>query len=262
MTEEELDDLELVPPKKLHFEWLLPVLIRPRSTFEKVAKQNNSVWLTPMLVLSILLVILALVSSPIRAMNSQMGAELPPDFEYYPPEQQQAIVEGQQSMSGPVFTLVFPLLGSLAELWIGWLVLGSILHLTLTFFGSRSRTKSALNITAWASMPFVIRYLVQIIAILVTRQLIASPGLSGFFATDMGGFRLFLSLFFGLIDLYTIWHVILLVLGVKTVSNLTSSKAWASVLLAVVVMFLIQSGFGLLGSKLGNTGGARPFFFF
>lgn len=262
MIEEELDDLELAPTKKLHFEWLLPVLIRPRSTFEKVAKQTNSVWLTPMLILSVLLVILALVSSPIRAMNSQMGAELPPDFEYYTPEQQQAIIEGQQSMSGPVFTLVFPLLGSLAGLWIVWLVLGSILHLTLTFFGSRSRTKSALNIVAWASMPFALRYLVQIIAILVTRQLISSPGLSGFFATDMGGFKLFLSLFFGLVDLYTLWHLLLLVVGVKAVSNLNSSKAWASVLLAVIVMFLIQSGFGLLGSKLGNTSGARPFFFF
>ncbi len=262
MTEEELDDLELVPQKKLHFEWLLPALFRPRAAFEKIARQTNATWLTPMLVLSILLVILALVSAPIRTMNSQMGAELPPDFDFYPPEQQQAIIEGQQSMSGPVFTLVFPLLGSLTGLWLGWLVLGSILHLTLTFFGSRSRTKSALNIVAWASMPFAVRYLAQIIAILVTRQLIESPGLSGFFPTDMGSLRLFLSLFFGLIDIYTIWHVILLVLGVKTVSNLTSSKAWASVLLAVAVMFLIQAGFGLLGSKLGNTGGARPFFFF
>jgi hypothetical protein len=103
---------------------------------------------------------------------------------------------------------------------------------------------------------------VQIVAILVTRQLIDNPGLSGFFAADMGGFRLFLSLFFGLVDIYAIWHVILLVLGVKTFANLTSAKAWASVLLAVVVMFLIQASFGLLGSKLGNSGGTRPFFFF
>ncbi len=262
MTDEELDDLELEQSKKLHFEWIFPIFLKPRATFQKISQHSNGVWLTPLLLLTVLLIILALVSSPIRAQNSQMGATLPPDFEYYPPEQQQKIIEGQQNMGSPVLTLVFPAAGSIIGLWLSWLVLGSILHLSLTFSGGNSRTRAALNLVGWAMMPFAIRYIVQILAILFTRQLITSPGLSGFFPTDMGNLRLFLSLIMGFIDLYFIWHVILLVVGVKTFFNITTSKTWIAVLIVVVIMLLLQAVPGFVMSKIGGAGGSSPYFFF
>lgn len=262
MIEFEQDVLEIEQSKKIHFEWVLPVLYKPRTTLLKVAQQNNAVWFTPLLILSILLILLSIVGSPIRAQNSQMGATLPPDFEYYPPEQQQKIIEGQQNISSPVFTLIYPMVGSLASLWVGWLLTGSVLHLALTLTGSSSRSKSALNIAAWSTMPLVIRYLVQLVALLVTHQLITSPGLSGFFATDMGNFRLILSLMFGFIDLYFIWQVILLAMGVKAISNFTWVKTWIAVSITILIMLVLQALPGFIAAKLGNVGSSNPYFFF
>jgi hypothetical protein len=262
MNDEELDILDVEHPKKMHFEWLIPIFFKPRATFEKIAKQNNGVWLTPMLVLTVLLIILALVNSPIRALNAQMGATLPPDFEYYSIEQQQKILAAQQSMSSPVFTMVFPALGSLAGLWLGWLILSSILHFSLTLAGSSNRIKSALNIVGWAFMPFALRYLVQIFSALITKQLISSPGLSGFFATDMGNFQLFLNKVFVSVDIYYIWQVILVALGVISISSLSRGKSWAATLVSILVVLLLMALPGYLSTKIGGAGTSTPFYFF
>lgn len=262
MNDEELDTLEVEQTKKLHFEWLFPIFLKPRATFEKIAKQTNAVWLTPLLILSVLIIILALVNSPIRALNAQMGATLPPDFEYYSADQQQKILAAQQSMSSPVFTLVFPALGSLTGLWLGWLILSIILHFSLTLAGSSNHTKSALNIVGWAFMPFALRYLVQIIATLITKQVIISPGLSGFFPTDMGNFQLFLNKVFGSIDIYFIWQVILLALGVIAISSLPRGKSWIATLVSILIILLLLAVPGYISAKIGGVGASTPFYFF
>lgn len=262
MAEAELDTLELERPRRLHFEWVLPVFLKPRATFQKIAQQTNGVWLAPLLILTALLIVQALVAGPLRAQAAQMGATLPDDFQYYPPEMQEKILAGQQSAAGPVFSHVFPMVGSVIGLWVAWLLLGSILHLALTLAGSRGRASAALNVVGWASMPLAIRVVVQIVALLVTQQLIQQPGLSGFMPTDMGRLRLFLSLMLGFVDLYFLWQVGLMITGVLAISGLSRGKAWAATLAAVLIMLVLQALPGFIGSQIGGGGSSTPFFFF
>ncbi len=259
MSENDLDYLEEEKPKKLQFGWVFPILVKPRQTLQAIAEKNHSVWLLPLLLLMVSAVVLVLVSVPVIS-QSAPPMEMPPDFEYFSPEQQEQFLQAVDMGSSPVNTIVFPLLLRFAGIWISWFLLGSILHLSLTLNGSRSSNRSALNLTAWASIPFVIRDIVQIIAILTTKQLILKPGLSGFIADGASGAMVFVGAVLGFVDLYLIWQIVLLAIGAKQVSGLKSGKAWLAVLLAVVVFLALKALPAFLGAKLAAlTGGGMMF---
>jgi hypothetical protein len=256
MSENELDYFEEEKPKKLQFGWVLPILFKPRQTLKAIAEKNHSVWLVPLLLLMVTALVLVLVSAPVSSQNAP-PMEMPPDFEYFSPEQQEQFLQAVDMGSSPINTIVFPLLLRYAGIWISWFLLGSILHLSLTLNGSRSSNRSALNLVAWSSIPFVIRDIVQIIAILITKQLILKPGLSGFLADGALGFTAFLMAVLALVDFYLIWQIVLLVLGAQQISGLKSGKALLAVLIAVIVFLALKGVPGFLAAQLStlSTGG-------
>lgn len=259
MSENELDYLEEERPKKLQFGWVFPIIVKPRQTLKAIAEKNHSVWLAPLLLLMVSALVLVLVSVPVSSQNAP-PMEMPPDFEYFSPEQQEQFLQAVDMGSSPVNTIVFPLLLRYAGIWIGWFLLGSILHLSLTLNGSRSSNRSALNLTAWASIPFVIRDIVQIIAILITKQLILKPGLSGFVADGALGFMAFAAALLSFIDLYLIWQIVLLVIGARQISGLKSGKALLAVLIAVIVFLALKALPGFLGAQLSTLTSGGMFF--
>jgi len=264
MAEAELDALNNNEhPRRLRFDWLLPLFFRPRRTLTQVGEQNHGVWLAPLLVLTLLVIVAALAAHPIRQQAAQMGSAIPPDFQYWSTDQQQAYMDAQANSSGPMFTLIFPALSALLGLWVSWFLLGSILHLALTLTGSRSSNIASLNLAAWASLPLGLRSIVQIVAMLANKQLIAGPGLSGFIASDATGFMLYLRSMLGFIDIYFLWMVILLLIGAVIISGMRRGKAWVTTLIAVLILLALQALPGFIGSQLGGlSSGGRGFFFF
>lgn len=252
MAELELEQLEAARPRKIRLDWLVPLFFRPRRTLKKVAEQDHAVWIAPILVLSILAMLVVIAGGQPRTTQAQSNVEIPQDFQYWPPEMQEEYMNNQAKKAGALYTYVFPTLGALAGVWISWFLLGSLLHLALTLSGSRGSNTSALNLVGWASLPFAIRYIVQTAVILSSKQLISSAGLSGFIAADGGGFMIFLRGVLAQIDLYLIWQVILLLVGALPLTGLTRSKAWAAVLISVVIILALKALPMLIGSQLGG----------
>ncbi len=118
-----------------------------------------------------------------------------------------------------------------------------------------------MNIVAWASLPLVIRELVQMIYMLVTQKLISNVGLSGFSPIAESGLPLFFGQILKLIDIYLIWQIILIILGVRLSTGLNRTKSTFAVILSVIIIVLLQTGLAYLGSVLGNLTITRPFFF-
>jgi hypothetical protein len=246
-----------VKPRRLHFEWLLPIIIKPRKAFEQITHAPNAVWLTPLLLLMALALVRVITAGVIGQMSGGGAAELPPDFQYWSPEQQAQYMQAQSASSGPVFAIIFPSIISLLALWVGWLILGGVFHLALTLFGARSSTATTMNLSAWALIPFGVRDAIQIIGMIIMQQPIRGPGLAGFAPADAGMIGTALVACMGLIDIYLIWHVVLLVVGANASGGLSRGRVWASVL---VVMILVNGGQALLtfvGAQLANltTGG-------
>ena len=57
---------------------------------------------------------------------------------------------------------------------------------------------------------------------------------------------------FGLIDLYLIWHTVLLKVGVSASGGLSQRRAWASVLLVVLVSLAGQMVLGFIGAQFAT----------
>ncbi len=259
MTDIDIDFEVEQKPRKFVPQWFLPILFKPRKTLSEIAEKEHVVWVAPLLALMVSALILVLVSSPMQGQSSQATSQ-PDMYEYYSPEQQQQYQEAVNMGASPVVTVIFPLVGKFLGIWVGWILLGSILHLSLTLNGSRSSNRSALNIVAWSSVPFLIRDVVQIVAILATKQLILQPGLSGFIAEGAGGFTLFLAAFLAFFDLYLIWQIVLIGMGAMKISGLKAGKAWLATLIAFVIFLILKALPGFVMAQLNGLSPTRMFF--
>ena len=248
--------------KLLNIAWVPEILFHPRRCFQRIASFTTPVWLTPLLILTLVTLINVLSIGRIKSQAVLMGEiTYPPDFEYYTPEQQAQYLQAIQSTQGPVFIYVLPAITSILGIWFGWLILGGLLHLVTTLFGGRGSTAISLNIVAWSSLPLAIREVIQLVYILISHKLIKSPGLSGFSPIDGSSFSIFFSQMLTLIDIYLIWQVVLLILGVRSSTGLNPSKSFFCVILAVIIIILLQTGLSYAGQVLGNLNITRPFFF-
>lgn len=180
---------------------------------------------------------------------------LPPDWQYWTPDMQNNYMQAQQATQGPVFMYVMPLVGSLTGLWLGWLVLAGLLHLGSTLLGGRGSMQGALNVVAWASLPFALRDLLRVVFMLAVGRTIASPGLAGF-ASASG----FLTQLLSRTDLFLLWSVLLLTIGFAVADNLPRGKSFANVFVVIALMLLAQAGLAYLASGLSGSAIQRPFF--
>jgi hypothetical protein len=232
------------------------MLFRPRQGFQEMASEARPTWLTPMLLLSITGILVVIVAGYLKSRAALMGeGPLPPDWQFWTPEMQNNYMQAQQATQGPVFLYVMPMIGSLTGLWLGWLLLAGLLHFGSTLLGGRGSMQSALNVVAWASLPFAVRDILRIIFMLATGHAIVNPGLSGFISTPG-----FVAQLLARLDIFLIWHVILLVIGLGLADGLPRTKAVTGVVVVLSLVLLAQAGLGALSSGFGGLAVQRPFF--
>src|SRR5688500_17296830 len=248
--------LDQRPARRFDFPRIWATILHPRQVFTEMTSGTRAVWSTPMLVLSLMAALVVFVGGYLKSRAALMGEiPLPPDWEFWTSEMQNNYMRAQQATQGPVFTYVIPLVGALTVLWLGWLVLAGLLHLGSTLLGGRGSMQSALNVVAWASLPFAVRDVLRILFMLSAGQVITSPGLSGF-AAGTG----FLSQLLSRTDVFLLWSVILLAIGFGVADGLSRSKTLAGVVIVMLIVLMAQAGLGALSSGLGGAVVQRPFF--
>lgn len=248
--------MESKPARRFDFSRLISTLTRPRTTFRDMAAESRSTWLTPMLVLTVTAILVVVVAGYLKTRAAMMGEiQYPPDWQYWSPEMQNNYMQAQQATQGVTFMYIIPLVGALSALWIGWVIVAGLLHLGSTLLGGRGSMQGALNIVAWASLPFVIRDLLRVIYMLAAGHAINSPGLSGFSASSG-----FLSQILSRLDIFVIWYIILLVIGFAIADGLTRGKAIVGVVVVMLIVISAQAGLGSLMSGFGGQAVQRPFF--
>lgn len=248
--------LEKQPVRRFDFPRLFSILIRPRQIFSEMAAEPRAAWLTPMLVLTVTAILLVVVAGYLKTRAAATGeVQLPPDWQYWSPDMQNNYMQAQQATQGVTFMYVIPLVGALSVLWIGWVLVAGLLHLVSTLLGGRGSMQGALNIVAWASLPFLIRDLLRIAYMLLAKHAIASPSLSGFAASSG-----FFSQLLARLDLFVIWYIVLLVIGFAIADGLTRGKAVVGVAVVMLLVILAQAGIGSLTSGFGGQAIQRPFF--
>ena len=247
--------------QSLRFSWLPSMVFRPSVIFKRLT-QHQVNWFTPMLVLSIAILFNVFATGWLNQRAVSTGnIQTPPDFEYWAPEQQDQYFQSQQVRQGAVFLFVIPAIASITASWIGWAITSGILHLVLTLLGGRGETNYSFAIVAWANIPFIFRAIIRAIFIISTQQLISTPGLSGFAGTGTSTGQILLTNFLSLIDIYLIWHILLLILGVKICTGITVGKSILGVLSVMSIVFILQILVGYFSYQVSSVTIIRPFFF-
>ena len=146
-------------------------------------------------------------------------------------------------------------MSGLIKLWVGWVLLAGLFHLLSTLLGGRGAMRSALNVVAWASLPFAVRDLLRVVFMFIVQHPISSPGLSGF-----GGSSVFVAQLLANLDLFFIWHAVLMVIGTSLVDSLPVRKAALAVSIVLVISLFAQAGLGSLSANMSGFIVNRPFF--
>jgi len=251
--------VETIPPETKSrsgsiFGWLAGILVRPRTTLVKADQRGGASWWLPLL-LSLVMVVLPLaVGAPILAreareavtasqeqMAEQRGMEISA-------EQQEQI---ESIAANPLIIVGFPAVAAVFGQIVGWLFWAGALYLAGIALGGRSPFGSMFRVVAWASVPLTLRGVIQTIYILLTGETIANQGLSGF-----AGESVVLNALLSRIDVFLIWRLIVLVIGVGVVTHLSRRKS-VLVTLGVWALFTaVGLVFAYLGTMVGQQFGA------
>lgn len=245
--------------KQLRRSWLASVLLHPRTAFEQIAAQTEAVWLLPLVVISLAALVQVAAAGSIKQAAAAMGeVQIPPEMQYWPPEQQAQYIQAVQATSGPVFVYVFPALKSLTIVWFGWLMVSGFVHLVLTTLGGRGNIGTMVNIVAWTGLPYGIRELVRAASMLMTKQLIQFPGLAGFAPGGDNTLSLILLSVLALIDLYLVWHAVLLVIGTRAGSKLSLTRTLIGILITIMLALALQASLGYAAARFSDLKIIQP----
>jgi hypothetical protein len=247
----------LVSSRPGFFAILWGMIRRPRATLTRLREQDQRSWLLMALLAMAVVVLLVWVSAPIssRAAQESVRANLEgrPGAQGVTPEMQ---AQAARMVTNPLFTLVLPIAGGLAGLWVSWLAWAGGLHLASTVLGGSSSFRQMFRAVVWSWLPFTVRRLLQMIYIAATQEVIANPGLSGWvkgsqpaagssaLAASPGTGTLALRGFLSQVDIFLVWALVLLLLAVLVTARVSTRKA----AVITLVVWLLFTAVGMLPS--------------
>jgi len=237
------------------------MIVRPRATLEYLNEHGGRTWWLPALLAVLLVILPAVATAPIIAQQTREAAVAAREQMPEQMRQEMSEEEMERAMSmvaSPLLTVVFPAVGGMVMLAVGWLVWAGALYLAGMALGGRSTFGQMFRMVVWAWLPYALRGLLQTIYILASGQLIANPGLSGLvqktrpigeiIAAPPSLGQMVLVAFLSPIDLFLIWNLILLVVGVTVATRLPRRKA----ALVTLGVWLLLTTLSLLPTLVGG----------
>ncbi len=263
----------------LNFKRIGKLITQPRLVFSEIEQEGKKAeWRTPIAVVAVVILLASLLSvssstsnaSPSSAtsisaqsgfgsgnMGGMPGGGGPMGMQQATTsadtEDAQGESASQASGSSSTFlTKILSALGNILSFALTWLILGSIINLLSISMGGQANTHMALIFAAWASVPVGARAVMQIMYALATGSSVTAIGLSGFAPTADSNAAIFLGNLLEQVDIYMIWQVVLLTIGVSVMTKLNNKKPIIVAVSSMLILILIKSLLGLGIDQLSN----------
>jgi len=241
------------------------IIRQPRRTFENLRERPQRAWLW-MAALALLVSLLPVLTS--ASISTRLAREaMQQNLENLREQNPGMTAEQEEQMLGfaanPLFTTVIPGVSAVIAALVGWLIWSGAIHLLSTMLGGGETFGQIWRVVIWSQLPFVLRNLLQGAYITLSGELIVNPGLSGlvapqrsaeeaiqqFMSAPPSTGQLVLQAILGKIDLFMIWNLVLLAIGIAVTARLSGRKAavivilvWGVLTLLGVVPTLISTG--------------------
>jgi len=201
----------------------LNVLFSPGAAFRKLKEKPG--WILPLVI--VVLVLLAVTAVGVSKMNYadvKVRAEEMMRNQGMAEEQiQQRLEASDKIMNNPVAKYVLPLVVVLVNTALGMVIVALILMLMVPLLGgAKGNFVLGLAVVAHAAMVRVLAAIVRLVLLLLrgaentmTSLALAVPNVKGF-----------LLHFFSRVDIFTIWEIILIALGMKVIYDLKDNRSY------------------------------------
>jgi hypothetical protein len=226
-----------VPQRRGALRLLWGIIGRPRATLAYVSESGGRSWWLPALLALLLITLPVVVAAPITAQQSREALTTVQEQlgEGRSAEEQAQMDRATSIVASPLITVVFPAVAGVVGRVVGWLVWAGALYLGGMALGGRGAFGPMLRMVIWTWLPYALRGLLQTVYIALSGELILNPGLSGWvrqgssvremLAAPPGLGQQVLASVLARIDLFLLWHLILLVIGVRVTMRLSQRKA-------------------------------------
>ena len=233
------------PPPNL----LWDILAQPAHTLIYLRDHPQRTWLAPVILAILLVAAQALVTIPVA--NQVATERLEGQLAQISAEERAQIEE--RMGQGPNLPLLVgtALISGLMGLWVRWLFQAGAIHLFSLGLGGRNRFHQVFSMVVWTWMPLLMRSLLQILTIAFSGTLPTHRGLAAYLAAL--GQPLPTGVHYALLsqvqlDLFALWNLTLLALGVLIVTELSRAKA----LLVTAGYWVLATGLSLVPTLVGQ----------
>lgn len=217
------------------------ILLKPSKVCAWIKKNPN--WWIPASILIVVSIIFTVVSTPLSLEVAQQ--QLLGRSSEMPPEQYDRTMQMLKSPIAMVIAAATTLIGMPLAL----LIQAGVLHLVISLFGSNASFRIGFAIVSFAQAPIIIRSIVLSIYSLASSRLV-KPGFSAILPDDHLSSPL--GVFLARIDIFSIWSMVILAIGLSIAYRISKKKSGAIIL----GYWLVSTAFAVLFSLTTNVLGA------
>lgn len=232
---------------------LFGIIDRPAATFTAVLARRSWVrWAAPLLIVSLALGVYIVVSLPYTM--ELAGRQLDRQLAQLPPDQAQAAREQAARFTGQTFILISSLAGGVIGLIIGVLVQAVVLYFLALVAGGELEFGPVFTMSAWTRLPAAIGALAQAGFVAFAGRGIEYAGLSALAGSGdiLRDTQNPLVLALARIDLFWLWHLLLVVVGLSVVARFRRFKALLLSLIYAALALIVAMAPALLQTWVGG----------
>jgi hypothetical protein len=211
---------------------LVGIVDRPAATLRAVVVRPGAwTWLAPLLILVVCLVPMAVVQAPYNVEIARQQVRL--QLDQMPKEQQQQVAGQMEMFTSAPFLIATGLGMGVIMLLIGLLAQALVLYLGGLVAGGEATFGMMFRVSTWSRLPYAVSYLALTGFTLLAERTVRYPGLSALVATGnllLDSRKPLFTLLSG-IDLFWLWHLALVAIGVSAARR---SRNGAAVGMALV----------------------------
>ena len=232
------------PPAKNSFQRIAGVLFAPAETFKDIARKPDIV--VPLVILVLLGIVAAVLLVPRMDFDAMMQEQMAQSGR----QMSEADMERASKVAagfGKMMAYASPLL-SVAI----WAIIAAVLLLAHRLFGGEGNFMQAFSTTLYAWIPNAISGIVMTIVAVAKGEV--NPATMGTLVKSSPAFLVDMKdnpVLFALLssfDIFTIWVLILLIIGFSTLSRLSRGKSAAIVISLWLVTVVVKLGFAAMAA--------------
>jgi hypothetical protein len=232
---------------------LISIIDKPRDTFAYLVANTRLKWILPLLLMLIVLIVSVWITVPFSSELAEKSTTQQLNQAGLSPEQAEQAMAQSATFRSPMFLGIMGSVFGSIFIIISWVAAAAYFYFASLITGAELKFGSVFNIVAWSNLPKVLQTLVQAILVAVTGNFPMYTGLaalqvSGDVLKDAANPMIGLLSF---VDIFWIWHIILLVIGLAVATKFSRLKTF----LIVLVYVAASIGLGVISNLIAGLSG-------